>query len=112
MQTVTVYGASDDLIEIEGDIRDEISADSDMPCKLAFSDGTVLNVVYDEDGCWRVTRIAAGTAAMQKIEAEGSDTDNYSDRVTLNGDIKWVVAGYCITKVEPTSGVAEMEARP
>lgn len=93
MKTVTVYGASDDLIEIEGAIRDEISPSDEKPAKLAFSDGTVLSVVYDEDGCWRVNRVAEGSAKMEKVAAEGPDTDNYSDRVTLTGDIRWMVAG-------------------
>ena len=93
MKTVIVYGASDDLIEIEGDISEEISPNDESPAKLAFSDGTVLSVVYDADGCWRVTRVVAGTATMEKVEAEGPDSKNYSDRVTLTGDIKWVVAG-------------------
>ena len=93
MKTVTIYGASDDLIEIEGDIREEISPEGDEPTKLAFSDGTVLSILYDSDGCWRVHRVMQGTATLNKTEAEGPDTKNYSDRVTLIGDIKWVVAG-------------------
>lgn len=103
MKTVTVYGASDDLIELEGDIRDEISPNNneeDNPTKLAFSDGTVLSVVYDKDGCWRVNRVAEGTAKMKKVEAEGPDTDNYTDRVTLTGDISWVVAGDWMGRVK------------
>ena len=100
MKTVTVYGASDDLIEIEGDIRDEISPNDEHPAKLAFSDGTVLSVKYDDDGCWRVNRVAEGSAKMEKVEAEGPDTDNYTDRVTLTGDIKWVVAGNWMGRVK------------
>lgn len=94
MKTVIIYGASDDLVEIEGDINEEIGHyDEDTPLKLGFSDGTVLSVVYDDDGCWRVNRIAKGSAKMKKVEADGPDTKNYSDRVTLTGDINWVVAG-------------------
>lgn len=94
MKTVTIYGASDDLIELEGDIREEINPrNEDEPTRLGFSDGTVLSVVYDKDGCWRVTRVAEGAAKMEKVEAAGADTDNYSDQVTLTGDIRWCVAG-------------------
>lgn len=100
MKTVTVYGASDDLIEIEGDIREEISPNDEDPAKLAFSDGTVLSVEYDSDGCWRVNRVAEGSATMHKVEAEGPDSDNYSDRVTLTGDIKWVIAGNWMRRVK------------
>jgi len=37
-----VYGASDDLIEIKGDIREEFSRYDSEGDYLAFSDGTVL----------------------------------------------------------------------
>ena len=101
MKTIIISGASDDLIELEGDIRDEISPRNDeYPVKLAFSDGTVLSVVYDKDGCWRVNRMAEGTAKMEKVEADGPDTDNYSDRVTLTGEIRWCVAGNYMAKVK------------
>ena len=100
MKTVTVDGASDDLIEIEGAIRDEISPSDENPAKLAFSDGTVLSVAYDKDGCWRVNRVAEGSAKMEKVDTEGPDTDNYSDRVTLTGDIRWMVAGNYMAKAK------------
>lgn len=90
MKTIQIYGCSDDLIEIRGDIRAETSPpDPDEPTKLAFSDGTILRVDYDEEGCWRIHRIATGTASMQKTEAP-SDPCDYSDLVTLTGDIQWV----------------------
>jgi hypothetical protein len=102
--TIAVFGYSDDIIAISGDINDELSPD-DTPAKLAFSDGTVLSVIYDADGCWRVNRVAAGSATMEKVEAEGPDTDNYSDRVTLTGEIRWMVAGnyYVATGEEATA---------
>ena len=99
MKKVTIYGASDDLVELDGDIRDEIGCYDEPNMKLAFSDGTVLSVKYDDDGCWRVNRVAEGTAAMEKVDAEGPD-GNYSDRVTLTGDIKWAVAGTWMGKTK------------
>lgn len=93
MSQVTVSGASDDLIEIEGAIRAEFSPnDSDAGMKLAFSDGTVLAVHYDKNGFWRVNRLAVGTAEYTKTEATDPDGD-YSDKVTLTGVLEWVVAG-------------------
>lgn len=93
MNTIIISGVSDDLIEVKGDIRDEIPGNDETPVKLAFSEGTVLSVFYDGDGCWRINRLAQGEAKMEKIEAEGSDSNNYSDRVTLTGYISWCVAG-------------------
>jgi len=45
-----VTGASDDLIEIEGELYEEFNS---FDCKdgvMALSDGTLLKVDYDEDG--------------------------------------------------------------
>lgn len=92
MQTITIYGTSDDLIEIEGAIREEFSALDAENAKLAFGDGTVLSVKYDDDGCWRINRIIEGTAKYEKMEATDPDGD-YTDRVTLTGDVKWVLYG-------------------
>ena len=90
MARLTVYGASDDLIEIEGDLCDELYA-RDEGTYLAFSDGTVLRVVYT--GIWSIVRVIEGSASYSHVPAEGEDSKNYSDRVTLEGDITWVCAG-------------------
>jgi hypothetical protein len=89
-KTVTIYGTSDDLIEVEGDIQAECIGDQAL---LAFSDGTVLSVVYNSDGVWSISRLSGGTAQMTHTPADGADSDNYSDRVTLTGDIRWCVFG-------------------
>lgn len=91
---ITVYGASDDLIEVEGAISEEFNAyspddDGDL---LAFSDGTVLRIRYEDDGMWRIGPLAAGTAELDLQYGRNPD-DDYSDRVTLIGDIQWVVFG-------------------
>lgn len=94
MSQVIVSGGSDDIVCLDGAIRAEFNPkDADEGIKLAFSEGTVLAVHYDKDGCWRVNRLATGTASYAKVEAEGPDTDNYSDKVTLTGAIAWVVGG-------------------
>lgn len=102
MARVEVYGASDDLIEVEGAIREEFNAlgqaaDGGEGGLLAFSDGTVLEVEYTSSGVWRISRIAAGGAVYQRTEATGPDGD-YTDRVALVGDISWVVFGKRIAR--------------
>lgn len=95
---IQIYGASDDLIEIEGDIREEFNASRDTEGDiLACSDGTALRIRYDQDGIWRINRISKGTAQYEHTEATDSDTD-YSDRVKLIGDIEWIVCGVGIAK--------------
>ena len=100
MKTIIISGASDDLIELEGDIREEYSPNNDEEqTLLAFNDGTVIGVKYADDGCWRLNRLQKGTADYSKKEADGTDTDNYTDRVTLKGDLKWCVLGSAMAKV-------------
>jgi hypothetical protein len=92
MKKVTIYGASDDLIEVEGSIREEFNPSCDEPSYLGFSDGTVLEVQYGASGFWRINRLFKGSADCQKEDATDEDTD-YSDKVTLTGDVDWVVFG-------------------
>jgi len=94
---VVIYGASDDLIEVEGDLTEEFSylGGDDEGAYLAFSDGTLLTISYGAGGSgfWRINRLCAGAANYVKVEATDEDTD-YSDRVTLSGDnLRWVVCG-------------------
>lgn len=88
---IKIYGDSDDLIEIEGQIREEFNFfpdDENENRLLAVSDGTLLRINYDADGIWRITKIIGGTSEFSKIEGDvKSDTP---DVVMLAGDIKWV----------------------
>jgi hypothetical protein len=100
MDTVTIYGASDDLIEVEGAISEEFSAAGSEPSYLSFSDGTVLRVSYD--GLWHITAVERGASTgIRHTPAEDEDADRredgssgYSDRVILSGDnLRSVVFG-------------------
>ena len=86
---IKVYGASDDLIEVEGDVREEFLAPSDDLAVLTFSDGTALQIHYT--GVWFITPLATGEGTVLNIERnQGPDSDNYSDVATLEGhDFKW-----------------------
>ena len=94
---VKVFGCSDDLVEIEGDIREEYPFyDNDDDCRyLSFSDGTVLKIIYDDDGLWRVSLITRGGCEFEKVE--GSVIEDTNDIVTLKGELSWVVIGYTFT---------------
>ena len=99
MARVTIYGASDDLVEIEGDINEEWYANDEDGMSLAFGDGTILDVQYDKFGIWRVSVGHKGSATLEKQEAlgdEGRREDGkpaYSEIVTLEGDLLWVFSG-------------------
>lgn len=100
VKTVTIYGASDDLIEIEGAISEEFSAyNEEAGSYLAFSDGTVLHVQYgaNDEGTWRISLMARGSAVYEHTPAV-DEKQEYSDRVTLTGDLRWCVRGDSFTK--------------
>ena len=81
--TVTVYGHSDDLVEIEGDLDKEFNLNSGNECALIFDDGTVVKLTYT--GAWIIDVLAQGPGlTFEKVENDGVDSDNYTDRVTLN----------------------------
>ena len=83
MATVMVYGASDDLAEIEGDFYDEFPADIDSTGVWVFDTGTQIEMDSDDDGNWRL-RVAA--------QAE-SDTVEFGHRVLYPGDMTATVTG-------------------
>lgn len=99
MAAVMVTGASDDNIEVDGDICDEFQG-GDETAYLAFSDGTVLSVRYTDEGLWRINRIRGGSAAYEHQDAEDPD-GVYTDKVTLTGDLTWVVCGRGFQKAKP-----------
>ena len=85
MGVVTVYGHSDDLVEIAGDISDEVAYDGgNEPMLLTFPGGTILSIRYSVSGVWRITPVHAGEFACKISLAVEDDEDNYTDRVTLD----------------------------
>lgn len=59
MSKITITGGSDDHIIIDGDIIEQFDwwSEEDETSYLAFSDGTLLSVIYDQDGIWKVLLI-------------------------------------------------------
>ena len=92
MAKVTIYGHSDDCIEVEGDVREEFDAYEGYRW-LHFNDGTIVNIGYDQmpDKGWdiSVVKLGAGTKA-NVLEPEMQDGDHYTDRLELVGKIKSV----------------------
>lgn len=88
----TIYGASDDLIEIEGDIREEFSApawgDNEGRFLVAASDGTLIEVRYE--GIWRITVIHQGSGIWTHDPNPLCDDERYSDRLTCETVLAWV----------------------
>lgn len=93
MPTIVITGASDDLIEVDGDIREEFGHASTRPALIAVSDGTLLRVLYDGEGIWRITPLRTGPRSSLN-HVFGQDDEDHTDRLTLTGDdLTWVVYG-------------------
>lgn len=84
-----VTGASDDLIEINGELQEEFNAYDCTSGTMAFSDGTMLNVSYDLNGIWRFKPIYKGEL-FEKI-IDGSVSDDTNDEVYFKDGLKWCV---------------------
>ncbi len=94
MAKIIIYGTSDDLVEVEGDVPgcDEYGA-WHSPRYVQLSTGDVFRVEYTDDGVWRIGYSLLGASGAVKIDnvpADGADTDNYTDRMTVEGPIEWV----------------------
>lgn len=93
---IKVYGASDDLVELEGDINEEFNYlglggadEQDSGGLLAFSNGVILRIVYTQEGVWRITTVKGEVPLNQAPE---DDEDNYSD-VAFVPPADWCVFG-------------------
>lgn len=87
--TTTIYGASDDLIELDGAIYDEFSA-YDVTSQLAFDNGAILTIRYDDDGIWRIENTNHHpSVTITRCEDRDGFTDRdgpiYSDLATIGG---------------------------
>lgn len=98
-----IYGASDDLIEIDGAISEEVNVYEKV--SFSASDGTKGKISYGNDG-WRIELIEIGKC--KKIEAVGEDSvhtgdaegcSSYSD-VLIFEEIDWVKIGRKTFKAE------------
>ena len=89
--SITIYGASDDLIEVEGDVRDEFYAD-EMNL-IATSNGVAIRIHYSQAGVWRIEFVGGDQSLVTITQAPEDDDDNYSDTCIISGDVKWIVMG-------------------
>lgn len=101
MAKVTLSGASDDLIEVDGDLREEfdyLAGDEEAGSYVGFSDGTVLKTRLDQDGIWRITPVVRGSAELKVDQAAVDDEVCYTDVATLDGDVRWAMHGIALVK--------------
>ena len=88
---VKVYGASDDLVEIENSQykEDEIGC-YDHDVRIRFLDGTIIRVGYPKDGLaiWRIEIEKQGTAEHNMTICNVENARIYSDIFEIDSEIK------------------------
>lgn len=88
---VKIYGASDDLVEIEGSTysEDEISC-YDSNVEITFTDGTVILIGYPKEGAaiWWIEVEKRGTAEQTLTVCDDEAADPYSDVFEIEAEIK------------------------
>jgi hypothetical protein len=95
-----IYGGSDDLIEIEGQINDEVGCyDHKRPIKIECSDGTIATIFYDVNGNWKIEVKNEGHLIQALHKTTGEDhkhtgvadgCTSYSDVLIFDSGIEWV----------------------
>jgi hypothetical protein len=93
-----IYGTSDDLIEVEGDVSGEHGKygtdESEIGVLLICSDGTILEVKYGKMdlGIWEIKVHKTGDLYEKIILCEDEDAVPYSDIAIFKDGLKWIVA--------------------
>lgn len=91
---IKVYGASDDLVEIEGSTykEDEIGC-FDKEVRIRFLDGTVIRVGYPKHdaGIWWIKVERKGWAKQRLDVCDDEDALIYSDVFYIDSEIAEVV---------------------
>lgn len=94
-----IYGASDDLIEFEGDVRGEVGCygtdnEGAKGVLLTFSDGTMLVAKYGKAdmGIWGLEVVNKGALFESHDPCADEDEEPHSDVVKLKDGVKWAYA--------------------
>lgn len=86
-----IYGASDDLVEIEGtSYRDDEIGCYDRDVRIRFVDGTAIRVGYSKEtiAVWWIEVEKQGTAKQFLEVCEDENADIYSDIFYIDAEIK------------------------
>jgi hypothetical protein len=86
---IKIYGASDDLIEVDGDLCAEfpVTDTGDDGVLLVASNGVVLRIRYRT--CWRLDLVTG--AGVEIVPCPEDDETNYSDVATITDPLSWIV---------------------
>ena len=118
MGTVVFSGYSDDNLEFEGAVSEEVLCYG--KAHVVCDEGARFTFSYDEPGVWRAT-VTAGSPLVEK--APDDDDDDYTDRVTVETvgftvttphdgrSYRFTTDGGVFTDEDPLVNVAEVAQR-
>jgi acyl-CoA-binding protein len=89
MGQLKIYGASDDLMEFEGDFGDEGNPPYDKPGFIHLSDGSVVRCEYDENGIWRLEVLKVGEGTVVHSHTKGDVDEDTNDVLVLKAKAKF-----------------------
>lgn len=89
---IQIYGASDDVVVVKGDITEEFTPSPEGELILGFSTGHAVRIRFTDSGVWRIESCTTPKLDTLSQAPEG-DEDIYSDRATILAPVRWVVAG-------------------
>lgn len=97
--TTVIYGASDDLIEVEGDVRGEHCDDEAF---LIVSDGTILKIKYGKESMaiWEIRLVEKGVLFSTINPCFDENAERYSDTALFKAGVKWVYVAEEIHKIK------------
>ena len=90
-----IYGASDDLIEFEGDVHGECGG-SEKPRLVICSDGTLLTIAYGKggQGIWAILVVKQGSLLREVVPCDDEDSGRYSDTAHFRDGLKWAYVAH------------------
>ncbi|MFS0885321.1 hypothetical protein [Aeromicrobium sp. 179-A 4D2 NHS] len=84
-----VYGHSDDCIEFDGLLYDEVgnyNTDEEKPHRVSLSNGVMFDAWYDKGGVWRFKVIAGhNLVTLDRHEFDDEQHDRYTDYLWIHG---------------------------
>lgn len=88
---ISVYGASDDLVEIYGSVykEDEIGC-FNRDVRIRFLDGTIIRIGYPKAGVavWGITIEKQGSARQSLTVCDNEDDQLYSDVFEIEAEVE------------------------
>ncbi len=85
--TTQMYGSSDDCICFDGDMYGEIgqyNTSEIEPVMVAFSDGTVANIWYGDEGIWKIELLNKGTMYTSLEPCTDPQAKTHSDVLSFS----------------------------